>query len=264
MFSTFFGLMNDMGAQLFDFPWTQGIVAFFLRFGWALYAVGLVVAVFDYAIESQSGRGDAKQVALGAIKGFLAVNLFTTVPVSLYRLCVTLQISFSSNLTHIYSVPATGIAGIAQTALDILGGAASSPIFGLVLVILLGYSVVKIFFANLKRGGILLTQIAVGSLYMFSIPRGFSDGFVNWCKQVMGLCLTTFLQSVLLTAGLMVFSDDMLMGVGVVLAAGEVPRICGAFGLDTSTRVNVMGAAHATQTIVNTTRLITSALSGAA
>lgn len=42
---------------------------------------------------------------------------------------------------------------------------------------------------------ILLLQIAVGSLYMFSVPRSYIDGFTQWCKQIIGLCLTTFLQA---------------------------------------------------------------------
>ena len=69
---------------------------------------------------------------------------------------------------------------------------------------MMGYAVIKVFFANLKRGGILLIQIAVGSLYMFSVPRGYIDGFTQWCKQIIGLCLTTFLQASILAAGLMV------------------------------------------------------------
>ena len=66
------------------------------------------------------------------------------------------------------------------------------------ILIMMGYAVIKVFFANLKRGGILLIQIAVGSLYMFSVPRGYIDGFTGWCKQVIGLCLTTFLQATIL------------------------------------------------------------------
>lgn len=50
----------------------------------------------------------------------------------------------------------------------------------------------KSIFGNLKRGGILVIQIAVGSLYMFSVPRGYIDGFTQWCKQVIGICLTAF------------------------------------------------------------------------
>lgn len=126
-------------------------------------------------------------------------------------------------------------------------------------MILMAYAVIKVFFSNLKRGGILLIQIAVGSLYMFSIPRGYTDGFTQWCKQVIGLCLTAFLQATILVAGLMVFSDKALLGLGLMLAAGEVPRIAGAFGLDTTTRANIMSAVYTAQAAVNTTRTIVQA-----
>ena len=36
-----------------------------------------------------------------------------------------------------------------------------------------------------------LIQIAVGSLYMFSVPRGYIVGFTQWCKQVIGCLLYT-------------------------------------------------------------------------
>lgn len=118
-------------------------------------------------------------------------------------------------------------------------------------------------FSNLKRGGILLIQIAVGSLYMFSVPRGYTDGFIQWCKQIIGLCLTAFLQATILTAGLLVLKDHALLGLGLMLSAGEVPRICGAFGLDTSTRANIMSAVYAAQSAVNTTRTIVQAVGAA-
>ena len=104
-------------------------------------------------------------------------------------------------------------------------GIGTNPIMILFCMILMAYAVIKVFFANLKRGGILLIQIAVGSLYMFSIPRGFTDGFTQWMKQVIGLCLTAFLQATILVAGLMVFSEHPLLGLGLMLSAGEVPRI---------------------------------------
>lgn len=54
----------------------------------------------------------------------------------------------------------------------------------------------------------------------------------------------------------MVFRENVLLGLGLMLSAGEVPRIAGAFGLDTSTRVNVMGAVHTAQAAVNTARTV--------
>ncbi len=143
-------------------------------------------------------------------------------------------------------------------AASIFGGTktVTSLLYMLFLIILMGYAVIKVFFANLKRGGILLIQIAVGSLYMFSIPRGYTDGFTGWCKQVIGLCLTAFLQATILTAGLMMVSDHALMGMGLMLSAGEVPRIAGQFGLETGTRANVTGAVYAAQGAMNLTRTV--------
>jgi hypothetical protein len=41
-----------------------------------------------------------------------------------------------------------------------------------------------------------------------------------------------------------------------MMAANEVPRIAQNFGLDTSTRVNIMSAVHTTTTAINLTRAI--------
>ena len=44
-----------------------------------------------------------------------------------------------------------------------------------------------------------------------------------------------------------------------MLAAGEVPRIAGAVGQDTTTRANIMSAVYTAQAAVNTTRTIVQA-----
>lgn len=129
-------------------------------------------------------------------------------------------------------------------------------LFNILALIAFAYCVVKIFFQNIKRGGILLVQMAVGALYMFSVPRGYSDGFNQWCKQVAAICLTAFMQTSLLFLGLLTFPGNMLLGLGVMLAANEVPRIAQQFGLDSSVRVNMMSVVHATTTAVNLTRSV--------
>lgn len=269
--SSFFNVMGNMGAELFEVSWVQSIVLFFNYLAWTLFAVGLVVAVFDAAISYQDGRGNMRETALNAIKGFMAVSLFSIVPVELYKLAITLQGELIAGLTGYGSDVgslATGIIATVQsagtslfdvqasdviTSLDVT----LSPILLLFIIILMGYAVIKVFFANLKRGGILLIMIAVGSLYMFSMPRGYNDGFVSWCKQIVGLCLTAFLQTVMLSAGLLLFADNLLLGFGLMLAAGEIPRIAGQFGLDTSTKGNVMSAVYGAQAAINVTKSVT-------
>ena len=49
----------------------------------------------------------------------------------------------------------------------------------------------------------------------------------------------------------MTLEDNLLLGLGVMLAANEVPRIAQRFGLDSSVRVNVSGIVHTTSTAVN-------------
>ena len=260
----FFAVMGNMGVELFDLDWVQSIILFFSRLAWALFAVSLVVSAFECGIEYASGRANIQQTALNILKGFFAVSLFSTLPVRLYELSVTLQGTFAAGLTgYGSSIGEVGKQiltelGEAETLGDVMSTTSlgltilTSPIMFLFCVILMAYAVIKVFFANLKRGGILLIQIAVGSLYMFSIPRGYGDAFVQWCKQVIGLCLTAFLQSTILIAGLMVFRENALLGLGLMLSANEVPRIAGTFGLDTTTRANIMSAVYTAQAAVNT------------
>ena len=255
----FFAMMGNMGAELFEMSWVQAIVLFFSYLAWALYGTGLVVSAFECGIEYQSGRGSIKDTALNAIKGFMAVSLFTIVPVELYKLAITLQGAFTSGITGLAAADSS-VSNMAAAALASIGDVLVSPIMGIFCLILMGYAVIKVFFANLKRGGILLIQIAVGSLYMFSVPRGYIDGFVSWCKQVVGLCLTAFLQATILIAGLRVFNSNMLLGLGLMLAASEIPRIAGQFGLDTSTRGNLMSTMYAAQTAMNITRTVVRAV----
>ena len=264
----FFALMGSMGVELFDLPWVQALVAFFTQLGWALFGVSMVVSCFEFGIEYSSGRGNIKQTALNILKGFFAVSLFSVVPVRLYALSVSLQATFTASITGLGDIGALGQSiitklttpeGLIESGVDfIFGGSSFNPIMMLFCVILMAYAVLKVFFANLKRGGILLIQIAVGSLYMFSVPRGYIDGFTGWMKQVIGLCLTAFLQATILVAGLMVFPDHALLGLGLMLSAGEVPRIAGAFGLDTTTRASLTSAVHTAQMAVNTTKVIAS------
>lgn len=89
---------------------------------------------------------------------------------------------------------------------------------------------------------------------MFSVPRGYTDGFNQWLKQIIALCLTAFMQTTLLFLGLLTFNDSMLLGLGIMLAANEVPRIAQQFGLDSSVRVNMMSVVHVTSTAVNLTK----------
>ena len=161
----FFALMGNMGVELFELEWVSAIILFFSRLAWALFAVSVVVCAFECGIEYSTGRGNLQQCGMNIIKGFLAVSLFTVVPVRLYALSVSLQGTFSAGLTgygrSIGEVGQDIITELSkiQTLADVVNsshfglGIITSPIMLLFCVILMGYAVLKVFFANLKRGG---------------------------------------------------------------------------------------------------------------
>ena len=256
----FFSMMGNMGAEIFDLKWVQATVYLFTLFGWGLFIAGVVVAVFDLAIEYQNGRGNVRTTMLNILKGFFACSLIGVVPIELYKFTISLQNTFANDISFLVAgEQARDVAGQARFVL----GSTLSPVapgsnglFSLLVLIAFAYCVIKIFFQNIKRGGILLVQMSVGSLYMFSVPRGYTDGFVQWVKQVIALCLTAFMQTTLLYLGLLTFPTHMLMGLGIMLAANEVPRIAQQFGMDTSTKFNVMSMVHATTTAINLTRIV--------
>lgn len=96
---SFFALIGSMGVEFFDLPWAHALVMFFTRLGWALFGVSVVVSCFEFGIEYFSGRGNIKRTALSILKGFMAVSLFSVVPVRLYALSVSLQAAFTASLT---------------------------------------------------------------------------------------------------------------------------------------------------------------------
>ena len=260
----FFTYITSMGAELFDLDWVKAVILLFTTFGWALFVAGVVVAVFDTAIEYQNGRANIKSAAINILKGFFACSLIGVVPVELYKLCITLQNTFAHDLASLAGANAARDIGqlcsdVMKIYFDMKTGSLHVSLFSLLALIAFAYCVVKVFFQNIKRGGILLIQMTVGALYMFSVPRGYIDGFNQWMKQIAALCLTAFMQTTLLYLGLMTFKTSMLLGLGIMLAANEVPRIAQQFGLDSSVRVNMMSVFHASTTAVNLGRTIVKA-----
>jgi hypothetical protein len=47
-----------------------------------------------------------------------------------------------------------------------------------------------------------------------------------------------------------------MLGAGVMLAAGEIPRIAGNFGLESGTRVNISSAVYTAQGAINLARTV--------
>ena len=75
-------------------------------------------------------------------------------------------------------------------------------------------------------------------------------------KQVIGLCLTAFLQITVLYLGLLTWQVSVLSGLGLLIAATEVPRVAQQFGMETGMRASMRSMMQSTVSFVNLARLV--------
>ena len=133
-------------------------------------------------------------------------------------------------------------------------------LLNLLTLIALAYCVLKVFFANIKRGGILLIQMAGGQPVPVQRSPGLHRRLLPMVQADLRPVPDRLPTNGFAFLGLLTFQDNLLLGLGIMLAAGEVPRIAQQFGLDSSVKVNMMSVVHATSTAVNMTRNIAKAL----
>ena len=249
-----------------NFLFENEVVNLFLKIvliiGGFLYVAGIGLAFANFSLET---REDVNKSVVNTIKncfiGFACYLSYTTIPISLLvftnLLCselsfITTKFSFVKALLN-YTPPAD-ISAYFQTFANGLKASSITPIYMIIMFV----CVARVFFAQIKRGGILMSLMFIGSFHLFSIPRGYTDSFWSWCKQVVGVCTTAFLQEFLLSLSIQIFAVggtssvvSAIASLGVALASGEVPRILQQFGLDTSMKANVSQAIFATSGITN-------------
>lgn len=250
--SELFELIGESSYLMFELTWVKGIIWFFQQLGWTLFVVGMFVGIIEALMEYNGGRGNFKNCMINIIRAFFAANLFTITPIALYKFSVTLQGELGKAIIKLLNASDFSLIGYIPVIISIF--TRTSGIVAIFVIILVAYPTIKVFMANLQRGGILLILICVGALYMFSLPRGYVDGFTGWCKQVIALAVTATLQTTILIAGLITCStglDGLIIGIGLMLVADSVPKIAGRYGLDISAKGNMASMVYTANTAVS-------------
>ncbi|MEE1155668.1 MAG: DUF6045 family protein [Acutalibacteraceae bacterium] len=249
--------------DLFSRNFIVSIVSSFRTLGWVLFSAGFVIALLEYIIEAQSsGDGDGwVKLSFNTAKGFIFCSCFASIPIMLINffsgVCSDMAKNMSGGLYSVLFEFANYTSGLswAENLTQSLGfsavitttTASSTNVFigliAVILVIVFGFGVVM---SNISRAGALLTLILVGVFHAFSIPRGYLDSATGWCKQVIGLVFTHFMQNLLLLTGFYIFSTGtglvtFFSGIGTMFAANMVPKIAQQFSLDTSIKGNISG-----------------------
>lgn len=235
-------------TALFDSQFTKLFLNFVQNVGWALFAIGSILAILELGIKykNDGGKGNFQDTIFNIFKGFIATFLYISVPVILFRACLYLANHYLdyANLQVIQDLINVRKGDL---TIDNIDNANLSAILNpdIMVICVLIFCVIKIVFGMMKRGGTLLVIVTVGTLHMFSVPRGYTDAFNGWCKQVVALCFTIFMQSILFagTFYLMAYQPKLTWTyLGVSLVATEVPKIAQQFGFDISAKSNISTA----------------------
>lgn len=240
----------DSMSVLFSHDIGKFFMTFSSKIGHMLWIVGAGYAVLELGITYRSNSisiGEhTKNIALNIFKSLLAVNLFVLLPVKFYLFCSKLSIDIVSSLFK-----TTNRTRDISLFLNF-----SDTVMKIILAAVTIYAAFKVLFSVIKRSGVLLILISIGSLHMVSIPRGFWEGFWSWVKQVIALSVTNFCQIIIYSAGVaLAFGSQSLAidfaGLACMLAACEVPKYADRFGMDTSIHSSASSAMYNISTLLH-------------
>lgn len=255
---------NSLTDRLFETPALNAFFVFTLLVGSLLYVCGVGFSFANFTLDNKEEAGTQLTDTLKNIFiGLLALSAYTSIPILLLKftnnICsmLTSDLANASLLSQLYPQLESGNFTWDDPDSSFSLGSVGVAIYGIIIFV----CVCKVFFANIKRGGILVTLIFVCSFHMVSIPRGYTDAFWSWCKQVAGVCITAFMQNFLISLAFLIVCatknahlNTLILSAGVALSASEVPRILQQFGLDTSMKANISQAIFATSGVVSIAR----------
>lgn len=253
-----FAWISHISLDLFSVPIVQNALILCQWVGFLLLTVGVLFGIFNYVIASKDGETvDFTSLILNIIYGLIATVMLKPAAIFIFNISTVFQNLFNILVGTVNSVQLTRPESVSsffvrlETGLDGLGA-----FWSLIVIVVIIISIIIVFFQCIKRSGIYLIQIMIGYLYIFSIPSGGSDGFIEWCRQTIAIAVTNAIQVGILYIGLCLLSNNMvnikdlhvsgsinsLLGIGVILSATSVEKLAGRFGMAVNSRQHIGGA----------------------
>lgn len=228
--SLFAWLLTEVSAGATD-VFTLDVVKLLIKgaktVGTMLWGVGVVYAVFDMAIQYSRGRGGPHDLALNFVRSYAAVLLFTVLPVPFYQAMIT----YGGRIGGALAGGGTGFTIDLSKIYEAILGVDASFVVELLLLIVLFVLTLLNCFALLKRSFFAFCLTVFGCVHMFSLPRGYADGFLDWCKQLIGLGMTAFFHMVLLgLSSYLLCQGHLIVGWAGMLAGPAIDPLLQRYG----------------------------------
>lgn len=244
-----FAWISHLSLNLFNIPMVQNALILCQWVGFLLLAIGILFGIFNYVIASKDGEQvDFTSLILNIVYGLVATVMLKPGAIFIFNISTVFQNLFNILVGQVNSVSLNKPDSV-NTFMGALKTALSAE-FGIfwtfVMMIVIIIAILIVFFQCLKRSGIFLIQIMLGYLYVFSIPSGGTDGFIEWCRQTIAIAVTNAIQVGILYIGLALLSNKLsmesLLGIGVILSSTSVEKLAGRFGMAVNSRQHIGGA----------------------
>lgn len=227
LFSYLFSFINAISTDLFNEPMVIGLLQAVKTVGFSLWALATVSAIIKLSISVIDGENIkifdlGKRVLLGGI--FWQYG--TTVFIGLYQLIF----KTASNIIDVFANYST--IKVDLTLFDL-------ELWGLILLLVALYHVVKTFFDLLQRFWQFFVMLNMMYLYIPGYVTGNEEGMFSWAKQTIAVCLTQLFQSFLLVAGMTYFIKsgsitNFCVAIAAIIASSSVEKLMDRYGLATT------------------------------
>ncbi len=248
-------LFSAYSLSLFTVPMVKSVLDLFQWCGMLIYAIGVLFGIFNYMIASKDNEMvDLPGLTLNIVYGFIATVMLLPGALFAWNFSVIFEKGFNNLIDQsnaISLVQVDKINNLFQALKGIIAGVFDG-FWALVIFVIILIPIFIVLIQCAKRAGLFLIQIMVGYLYIFSIPSGGSDGFIEWCRQTIAIAVTNAIQVGLLLIGINLLADlaahsqhltaESFLGIGVILATTSVEKIAGRFGLAVNSRQHIGGA----------------------
>ncbi|WP_317312362.1 conjugal transfer protein TrbL family protein [Clostridium thermobutyricum] len=250
-----FVLIGKVSMSLFSVPMVQDTLELFQIVGWIVLTVGILFGIINYLLASRDGETvDLGGLILNIVYGIMATILLEPGSIFIFNLGITFQKIFLNLVQYQNKITLDNsdkINSIFKALYSVVNNDLG-VLWTFVIILVIIIAILIVFFQCLKRSGIYLIQIMMGYLYIFSIPSGGTDGFVEWIRQTMAIAITNAIQIGILFIGINLLSDmtslsgtvalEGVLGIGVILASTQVEKIAGRFGFAVNSRQHIGGA----------------------
>lgn len=231
--------MTQASINLLQNEIVKNVLDLFEYIGWLILVIGVLFAIANLYIRFlETGRLELHFFIINVTQSIIAIFFLRVGATEIFILGNTLN----KLICKVTSEPDYNKS--INSFVDYLVTMRFNTIWILFIGLVAIISIMVSLFQIMKRGGMYIAQIAMGYIYLFSLPAGNTDGFSEWIKQTVAIALTNVLQTTLLFVGMNLMAregKDIILGLGVILGASSVEKIAGRYGMSTSISRSIRG-----------------------